>query len=105
MKFCVRALVGVIIKVILQNARCNNKDIYLHWLGVQFCNLSSNKTYILFFNKIKKKSKTLTKTLQSFEISGATGRTRQCHSSDDLHLHNVSTTKTNWSNYYKILIE
>jgi len=26
-KFYVSALVGVIIKVILQNARCNNKDI------------------------------------------------------------------------------
>ena len=26
MKFYVSALVGVIIKVILQNARCNNKD-------------------------------------------------------------------------------
>ena len=28
MKFYVSALVGVIIKVILQNAQCNNKDIY-----------------------------------------------------------------------------
>ena len=27
MKFYVSALVGVIIKVILRNARCNNKDI------------------------------------------------------------------------------
>ena len=38
MKFYVSALVGVIIKAILQNARCNNKDIIII--------LCSNETYI-----------------------------------------------------------
>ena len=32
-KFYVSALVGVIIKVILQNARCNNKDKKISYLS------------------------------------------------------------------------
>jgi len=32
MKFCVSALVGVIIKVILQNAQCNNKETFVFFV-------------------------------------------------------------------------
>ena len=50
MKFYLNALVGVIIKVILQNARCNNKDISVRLSSVSFFHLLTHALFkVLLF--------------------------------------------------------